>query len=128
MMRWLFGRKSPRGEFERRRPELVQAWFEQAARSGSPRGLIWQSWIENGQTEFAKDARDGQILALVPVVVQFETVSGGALEDVPQACEPRAVVAVFRWVRRAWLPDGRALFNLTPSQVIERSAGRWAKD
>ena len=125
MMRWLFGRISPRDEFQRQRIELLQAWFDAAARSGSPRGLTWVSWTDNGEPLPAKDMANGQLLALVPVVVQFEPIEGGGLDDVPQAREPRAVVAVFRWARRMWVPDGGAIFNLTPQLVIERSAGRW---
>ena len=125
MIRWLFARVVPRDEFLRRQSELTRSWFDGAARSGSPRGLTWTSWIADGEVLHAKDTASCLPLALVPVVVQFEPVEGGGLDDVPQAREPRAVVAVFRWDRRTWVPDGRAIFNLTPLQVIGRSGGRW---
>ena len=125
MMRWLFGRKSPREEFEPHRPDFLQMWFDTAARSGSPRGLHWVSWTDAGATVWAKDTANGQLLALVPAVVQFEPVEGGAMDDVPQAREPRAVVVIFRRRRGIWEADGRAIFNLNPRQAVERSAGRW---
>ena len=125
MMRWLFGPKSPRDEFERRRADFLRMWFYTAARSGSPRGLHWVSWIDTGSTVWAKDRAGGRLLALVPAVLQFEPVEGGAMEDVPQAREPRAVVAVFRYGRGVWETDGRAIFNLDPQRAIERSDGRW---
>ncbi len=125
MMGWLFGRVAPRAVFARAQGELLQRWFDGAARSGNPRGLTWTSWTGNGEAVHAKDTATGRPLVLVPVVVQFEPVEGGALDDVPQAREPRAVVAVFRWIGRVWVPDGGAIFNLTPAQVIGRSAGRW---
>ena len=125
MMRWLFGGRSPHAAFALRKSTLLQAWFDGAARSGLPRGLTWTSWIEAGEAVRATDLANGQLLALAPVVVQFEPIVGGGLDDVPQAREPRAVVAVFRWTRRTWVPDGRAIFNLTPVQVLGRSGGRW---
>ena len=39
---------------------------------------------------------------------------------VPQAREPRTVTAMFTHDRGEWRTTGRAVFNLTPAQVIER--------
>ena len=124
-MNWFWNRPSPRDELTRLRRELSMAWFAKAASAGSPRGLTWLSYTDNGDVVWAKHA--GDWLALVPVVVQFEPIAGEVLEDVPQAREPRAVVAVFRWRRRIWTSDGRAIFNLTPLQLIDRSAGSWVR-
>lgn len=124
-MNWFWNRPSPRDEFTRLRRELSMAWFAKAASAGSPRGLTWLSFTDDGDVVWAKHA--GDWLALVPVVVQFEPIAGEVLEDVPQAREPRAVVAVFRWSLRSWHSDGRAIFNLTPLQLIDRSAGSWVR-
>ena len=124
-MRWFRRRVSPRAEFMHHRPELLREWFTKAAATGNPRELIWVSYVEGGEIAWAKVSAEGRLLALVPVVVQFEPVLGGLLEDVLQSRDPRAVVAVFRWVCGKWMPDARAIFNLAPHQLIERSAGKW---
>ena len=124
-MRWFRRRVSAREEFVLRRAELLREWFKGAAASGNPRELIWVSYVEGGEIVWAKVWAEGRLLALVPVVVQFEPIAGGSLEDVHQSRDPRAVVAVFRWTRGKWIPDSRALFNLAPHHLIERSAGKW---
>ena len=123
MMGWLWDRKPPREEFRIGQAERLAEWFRIAAARGRPRGLEWVSYAEVGEVVWAKAG--GSWLALVPLVVRFESVPGGAMEDVPQAREPRAIVAVFRQVGRGWIPDARAFFNLTPTQLIERSGGSW---
>ncbi len=124
MMRWFRRGPSPRVEFARHRPELLRSWFTALAASGSPRGLAWLDYTDSGGVVWAKALTE---LALILVVVQFEPVAGGAMEDVPQAREPRPVVALFRWDRERWVADGRAYFNLTPRQMIERSNGSWVE-
>ena len=124
MMRWLWSRDPDRAAFERDRAALMEGWFALFFETWRPRGLKLLGFDEAGETVWAKDAAEGQWLALIPALIRIEPVAGGELDDVPQAREPRAVVAVFRW-RRTWVPDPRAIFNLGPVQVIERSGGRW---
>ncbi len=124
MRNWFRRRPSPREEFARHRQELLQTWFAALAVSGSPRGLNWVGVSDAAEVIWAKGLTE---LAMIPVVVQFEPVAGGAMEDVPQAREPRPVVALFRWDRTRWVADGRAYFNLTPRQMIERSGGSWVE-
>jgi len=119
MLNWL--RRRPRLN----RVELLERWFASAAASGSPRGLSWVSHSNAGDVVWAKSVAENQWLALIPVAVQFEPLPGSELEDVPQAREPRGVIAVFRYLGRNWVPDERAIFNLTIPQLLERSAGRW---
>ncbi len=127
MMRWFRRRTPPHEEFRLHRTELLQGWFAAAAASSVPRGLAWLTYTEAGEVVWANTASEVVPLALVPVVVEFEPVIGGPLEDVPQAREPRPVVAVFRWNGRAWIADGRAYFNLSPRQMIDRSGGSWVE-
>lgn len=124
MRNWFRRRLAPREEFARHRRELLRSWFAALAASGSPRGLVWVGYTDSGEVIWAKSATE---LAMVPVMIQFEPVAGGGMEDVPQAREPRPVVALFRWDRKRWVADGRAYFNLTPRQMIERSAGSWVE-
>jgi hypothetical protein len=78
--------------------------------------MIWVNCEPLGEPLF------GPGWAVLPVLVQFEPTPGGGLEDVPQAKEPRPVVAVFAWARRRWTTAGRAVFNLTAAQVAAQLA------
>ena len=105
MIRWFWNRPAPRAEFH---AELLAAWFANAAQTGIPRGLTWVSYSDVGEVVWAKVAFDGQLLALVSTIVQFDPIAGEALDDVPQAREPRVVVVVFRWIKSRWIADARA--------------------
>ena len=100
-------------------------FWKAGAASGTPRGLTWVSATPTGDPLFAWDSTDARLIALLPVQVQFAPIPGSDLEDVPQAHEPRTVTAMFVFDGATWQTDGRAVFNLTPQQVIERSAGRF---
>ena len=127
-MRWFRRRNSPREVFQLHRADLLKAWFTAAAVSGSPRGLTWLDFTEVGGLVWVYAATEKVPLVLVPMILQFEPVVGGPLEDVPEAREPRPVVAVFRWNRKGWIADDRAYFNLSPLQMIERSGGTWVAE
>lgn len=111
---WLPRTPDPNKAFAANRILLLESWFRTAAPSGKPKWLTWVGYEPLGEPHFAHN------IALVPLMVRFEPVPGGPLEDVPQAREPRAVVAVFRFTRGQWTTDGRALFNLTVHQVAEQ--------
>jgi hypothetical protein len=110
---WL-GWRLLRGE---RRPRLPAAGFrteELADAVVPPRGLRWL-----GASRHGAPVLQGR-LALQPVLVWFEPVPGGGLEDVPQAREPRPAVAVFAWDGRRWSPTGKLAFNLTAEQLARQ--------
>jgi hypothetical protein len=111
--------------FRRERDSLLAAFLAAARASGKPRGLTWASVEASGEALFVEDRVAGQIVALAPVVVRFEPVPGSEMEDVPQAREPRPVTAVFAFDRGAWRTTGRAVFNLSPEQVVEKGGGRY---
>lgn len=112
-LRSLFGRSDPPVEFCSRRAELLAEWFRTAAGAGKPKGLVWVKCEPLGEPLF------GSSWAVLPVLVQFEPIADGPLADVPQAREPRPVVAVFAYTRRRWTTGGRAVFNLTAEQVAK---------
>jgi hypothetical protein len=112
----LFARPDPPAEFRGRQAELLALWFDTAATSGKPKGLTWQGYEPLGEPLF------GGGWAVLPLLVQFAPTPDGGLEDVPQAKEPRAVVAVFAYARRRWSTSGRTVFNLSPAQVAEQLA------
>lgn len=88
-----------------------------ASATGKPRGLTWIGIEIIGDAVLARNARRG-IVALVPVVIQFEPIVGSEMEDVPAAREPRTATAIFAFVRGHWHTDGRIVFNLNPAQML----------
>lgn len=115
-LRSLFRQPDPPAEFRARQAELLDLWFRTAAGTGKPRGLTWVGFEPLGQPLF------GPGWAVMGVMVQFEPTSDGGLADVPQASEPRPVVAVFGYTRRRWSTGGRAVFNLSAEQVAKQLA------
>ncbi|OWK45468.1 glycosyltransferase family 87 protein [Fimbriiglobus ruber] len=103
--------------FRRDRAALTALFLERGRAAGTPRGLAWVSAVANGEPVFASD-ETGRLVALAPLVVQFAPEPGSDLEDVPQAREPRPVTGMFTWENGAWRTTGRAVFNLSPEQVI----------
>jgi hypothetical protein len=115
-LRSLFRRPDPAADFRANLPRLLADWFRTAAHSGRPKGLRWVSCEPLGDPHF------GPGWAVLPVMVQFEPTPDGGLEDVPQAKEPRPLVAVFAW-KKEWTTTGRAVFNLTAAQVAAQLGG-----
>jgi hypothetical protein len=116
MLRWLrtlFTKPDSAAEFRLRQADLIDTWFRTAAAGGKPKWLTWAGYEVMGEPVF----RDRW--AVVPVQVRFEPVPDGPMEDVPQARDPRPVVAVFAY-RGGWTTDGRAVFNLSAEQVVTR--------
>jgi hypothetical protein len=89
-----------------------------ASATGLPRGLRWSSCAINGDALLVRDLTNGGIVALVPVVIEFEPVEGSDMESVPAAREPRPATAVFAFTRGTWETNGRVIFNHTPEQAI----------
>ncbi len=101
-------------QHERFEEQLLKA----AGASGLPRGLRWVACRITGDAVLVRDTATGGVVALVPVVVEFEPVEGGDMEDVPAAREPRPATAVFNFHQGNWHTAGRVVFNHTPDQTV----------
>jgi len=123
---WLLRRRQvcsfekARDSFRRRREWLEAEFVTRAAASGKPRGLRWMDCDFDDNIAFARDRRSGHFRALVGVTIRFEAIQGGGMEDVVAVGNLKAATVVFRLDGPEWEADGRAVFNLTPSQTIER--------
>jgi hypothetical protein len=82
--------------------------------------LRWADCDFEDGVQFARDRETGHLRALVGVSIQFEAVEGGGMEDVPAVAERKAATVVFRLDGPKWEVDGRAYFNLNPSEAIQR--------
>ncbi len=105
--------------FHQRREWLEARFYTLAANRGKPRGLAWVDCDFDGPVAWARDRESGELRALVGITILFEAVEGGGLENNPNVGNRRAATAVFRLKDSQWETDGRALFNLSPTQAIE---------
>ena len=109
-----------RREFHLRREQLEAKFLHQASESGKPRGLRWVDCDFDNDVTYARDKRNGQLSAFVAVTISFEAVEGGGMEDVEAVSNLRAATAVFGFdEKRQWYTEGRAIFNLNPSEAIQ---------
>lgn len=122
--RWLWHLgKAVQAERARELFRLQHERFEQqlltaASATGLPRGLRWAECRITGDATIVRDTTTGGIVALVPVLLQFEPVSGSDMEDNPAAREPRPATAVFSFESGTWHTAGRVVFNHTPEQTV----------
>lgn len=108
-----------RNIFYRRREWAEAKFLTLASESGKPRGLAWVDCEFDNGVSFARDRESGDLRALVGVTISFEAIEGGGMEDNPNVGNLRAATAVFRFNGQDWTTDGRAIFNLNPTQAIE---------
>ncbi|MEX2139629.1 MAG: hypothetical protein WD894_10230 [Pirellulales bacterium] len=109
-----------RREFHLRREQLEAKFLQRAGESGKPRGLRWTDCDFENDVTYARDKRSGQLSAFVGVTISFEAIQGGGMEDVEAVSNLRAATAVFSFdEKRQWYTEGRAIFNLNPTEAIQ---------
>ena len=101
-------------QHERFEEQLLKA----ASTSGLPRGLTWLKCRITGDAVLVREVQTGRIVALVPVLIEFEPEAGSDMEENPAAREPRPATAVFSFHRGTWETAGRVVFNHTPDQAV----------
>ncbi len=110
--------ETARREFHIQRERLEAKFFELASHSGKPRGLRWTECDFENDVTYARQRSSGQLCAFVSVTIAFEAIEGGFMEGVEAVGNLRAATAVFHRTETRWDTDGRALFNLSPSEAI----------
>lgn len=107
-----------RRSFHPQRERLEMKFLQLASKSGKPRGLRWLNCdFENG-VAYARDRQTKALCAFVGVTISFEAVEGGGMEEVEAVGNLRAATAVFRFENGHWHTEGRAIFNLNPTEAI----------
>jgi hypothetical protein len=107
-----------RREFHRQREMLEARFVQRAAACGKPRGLRWTDCEFSNDVTYARDRRTSRLSALVAVTIAFEAVEGGGMEENENVGNLRAASAVFNYDRAHWTTDGRAIFNLNPTEAV----------
>lgn len=104
--------------FVLQRERLEAKFVTAASATGKPRGLRWKDCGFETAVELARDRQTGQLVALVPVTIQFEAIEGSDMEGLPAVGNLRNASAVFFFQRGQWLTVGKAIFNMNPDEVI----------
>jgi hypothetical protein len=107
-----------RREFHRQREMLEARFVQRAAACGKPRGLRWTDCDFSNDVTYARDRRSGRLSALVAVTIAFEAIEGGGMEENENVGNLRAASAVFNYDQTRWTTDGRAIFNLNPTEAV----------
>lgn len=108
--------------FKLQREQLEARFFDLASHIGKPRGLRWVDCDWLADVTFARDKESGLLTAFVAVNIRFEAIEGGGMEDVAAVSTIRDAAAVFHYNKGRWGTGGRALFNMNPTDAIERLA------
>jgi hypothetical protein len=108
-----------RREFHLHREHLEARFVKLASNSGKPRGLDWVRCEFDDGVIYARDRQSGEISAFVAIVIGFEAVEGGGMESVEAVGNLRAATAVFRIHEGHWSTEGRAIFNLNPTEAVQ---------
>jgi len=105
--------------FRLQRERLEGQFMRSASATGKPRGLRWKDCAFESTLELARDKNSGQIVALVPVTIEFEAVEGSDMEGWHAVGIPRNASAVFFFERGQWNTVGKAVFNMNPDEALE---------
>src|SRR5438445_6233641 len=103
--------------FRLQRERLEAEFIRAASNSGKPRGLRWKDCAFENEIELARAKENGQLIALVPVNIQFEAIEGSDMEGLPAVGNLRNASAAFYFARGQWLTTSTAVFNLNPLDV-----------
>lgn len=106
-------------DFHRQREPLEAKFITQAGASGKPRGLRWVDVEFDDDVLYARDRRTGKLKALVAILVSFEAVEGGGMEEVEAVSRVRAATAEFLHDGERWGTRGRVYFNLAPLAAVK---------
>ena len=109
------------------RERLEARFVSAAAATGKPRGLRWKDCSFEREVELARERKTGQLVALVPVTIQFEAIEGSDMEGLPAVGNLRNASAVFFFRRGQWLTIGKAVFNLNPAEVIDHFRNQYER-
>jgi hypothetical protein len=105
--------------FQQQREHLEARFLHAAAASGKPRGLRWLACDWESPILLVRERRSGELHALVGVTIQFEAVAGSDMEGLPAVGNLRNASGVFFFHRGQWHTNGRAVFNMNPSEAVE---------
>jgi hypothetical protein len=83
-----------------------------------PDGPRWTDCSFDDDVAYARNRASGELSAFVAVTIEMEHLEGRASGSNDAVGNLRAATAVFRFDGDHWETEGRAIFNLTPTEAI----------
>lgn len=106
-----------RRDFHRQRERLEAKFVQLGMGSARPDAARWTDCEFDDDVAYARNRTTGELSAFVAVTIELE--DGDHPSTAADAVRSqRAATAVFRFDRDHWETDGRAIFNLTPTEAI----------
>lgn len=127
LLRWLRSKEAQQGiaRFKLQREQLELKFFEMASTLGKPKDVRWLDCQWNDAVTFGRDLETGLLTAFVAVNIRFEAIEGGDMEQVEAVGLLRDAAAVFHYRAGNWGTGGRALFNMNPTDALQRLNGQF---
>ena len=116
---WRQGRfDGARRDFHRQRERLEAKFIQLGMHSNRPNAPRWVDCEFDDDVTYARSRTTGELSAFVAVTLEMDTSPDHGLMVGEGTGHFRGGTAVFRFDRGHWQTDGRAIFNLSPTEAI----------
>jgi hypothetical protein len=108
-----------RRDFHRQRERLEARFLQLGVANSRPGAPAWMDCEFDDDVAYARNRSTGELAALVAVTIALGHFDETAEEDRGEPPDQlRSATAVFRFDHGHWMTDGRAIFNLSPTETI----------
>ena len=108
-----------RRNFHRQREWLEARFLQLGIANAKPEAPPWMDCEFDDDVAYARNRSTGELSALVAVTIALGRFDETAEDDRGEPSgQLRAATAVFRLDHGHWITDGRAIFNLSPTETI----------
>lgn len=105
-------------DFHRQRERLETKFVQLGIVGTKPDGRRWSDCQFDDDVAYARSRSTGELTAYVAVTIEMEVHENHSSTSPGAVGNLRAATAVFRFDGDHWETDGRAIFNLTPTEAI----------
>ena len=105
-------------DFHRQRERLEVKFVQLGIIHAKPDGPRWSDCFFDDDVAYARNRSTGELSAFVAVAIEMEGAEGHGFHTPDAGENLRTATAVFRFDGDHWETDGRAIFNLTPTEAI----------
>ena len=105
-------------DFHRQRERLEAKFVQLGTVGAKPDGPRWADCYFDDDVAYARNRSTGELSAFVAVTIETEYLQNRSPGGSGAVGNLRSATAVFRFDKDHWETDGRAIFNLTPTEAI----------
>ena len=105
-------------DFHRQRERLEVKFVQLGIIHAKPEGPRWSDCFFDDDVAYARNRSTGELSAFVGVAIEMDDLEDHASHAPDAVGNLRTATAVFRFDGDHWETDGRAIFNLTPTEAI----------